>query len=223
MNIEKILNVRDMLNKFYDSGVYIESENLHVQQWKGFDDWKITDLTNALATGKTCRQYSFKSNGPHGNCETINWLLQDFYGDFRKAFDFCETLSFEKDQWGSCKPYRIGGIDIWRRDEKSNRTFSPFALDRIKPLRAIPDKWTMRHVYAAIINNQFSTLKCDGVYSDDYAFDDAANYHKGEIAHPLAFIRRIIEHPSGWHCFVSSGWVHVGCHSFDNNSFLPAI
>jgi hypothetical protein len=223
MNIEKTLTVREMLNKIYDHGVYVESENLHVQRWSGFDQYSITDLSNALLTGKTCRKYSITSNGAHGNLDVTNWFLQDFDGDLRKAFDFCESLRFEKDQWGYDKSYWIGGVNISRRDEKSNRTFSPFALDRVKPLKAIPEKWTMRHVYAAIINKQCSNLKCDGVYSDDYAYDSAVNYHKGEINHPLAFVRRIIESPSGWHCFLSDGWVNVDCHSFDSNSFMPTI
>lgn len=223
MNIEKTLNIKDMLNKIYDHGVYVESENLHVQRWSGFDQYAITDLTNVLATGKTCRAYSIKSKGEYGNLDATNWLFRAFDGDLRKAFDFCETLSFEKDQWGYNKLYQIENVEIMRRDEKSNRTFSPFALDRIKPLKAMPAKWTMRHVYAAIINKQFSKLKCDGVYTDDYAYDSAVNYSKGEITHPLAFVRRIIESPSGWHCFVSGGWVNVDCHSFDGNSFLPVI
>jgi hypothetical protein len=219
-------DMMDALNTATNHGVYYRAENMAISHFNGFDDWNLTDLTNALLPGKMCRTYSIKCNAPHGHLIVTNWITRTFSDDMRALFAYCDGLQFTTGQWG-LEAYRVNvedhTIEIYRGDDQGIRTFSPFALANVKPLKAIPAKWTMRHVYAAIINHQFKSLKCQGVYTDDYAWDDAVNFRRGEIASPLDFIQAIINSPSGWRCYGSGGKVIVNCHHFDNNEFIPAI
>lgn len=217
MQIQEGFNMQDFLN--VSGTVYFKAENMKISRYSGFDDWRITDLTNALKTGKTCREYTLKSErGEHGNCDVTNFIYE-FENLLDRLWMLCESFPFEH----KYDPVKITGIEIYRTDIKSIRVFSPFNLGNVKPLKAMPKKWTLRHVYAALINRQFKELRCAGVYSDDYAWDNAVNYHIGPIKAPLAFVKRIIEQPSGWWCNYWDDKVHVCCHSFDNNDFVPVI
>jgi hypothetical protein len=199
---------------------YFKDENMRVSRYSGFDDWVITDLTNALRRGKSCREYTIKSErGAHGNLVVTNFIYKFFGSDLKKLWKFCSALPFQKEY----DPVRTDGLEIYRREIKSVRVFSPFNLSVIKPLKTMPAKWTLNHVRSAIVNNQFENLKCTGVYTDDYAFDDAVNYRKGKIKAPLPFIKDIVERPSGWWASFNGGSVKICCHSFNNNEFTPAI
>ncbi len=218
MEIKKTFNMNELLNHI-DNTAYYETENMKVSRWKGFDDWRITDLTNALTSGKVCIEYTLKAeHGQHGNLLTTNFIEDRFGNDLKALWAFCEAIelvgfdSFVKD-----------GITIYRSEHKGVRIFSPFNLNKIKPLKTIPKKWTLRHVYSALVNGQFTELKCNGVYTDDYAYDNAVNYRRGEIAKPLEFVKDILENPSGWHAWNNGTDISISCHTFDCNSFVPVI
>jgi hypothetical protein len=93
-------------------------------------------------------------------------------------------------------------------------------LKTVRALKAAPAKWTLPHVYKALMNGQFSALRCTGKYSDDYAYDNAINFGKGDFSERAAdFVRRIMEAPSGWRTYANGAVVSVCCHSFDCNDF----
>jgi hypothetical protein len=218
LEIKDKFNMDEFLNT--TGTAYFKEENMKVARYSGFDDWVITDLTHALKGGKSCREYTIKSEkGVHGNLVVTNFIHKFFGSDLKKLWTFCSALPFQE----SYDPVRTDGLEIYRREIKSIRVFSPFNLSTIKPLKKMPEKWTLSHVRAVIVNNQFEELKCTGVYTDDYAFDDAVNYRKGEIKAPLSFIKDIIERPSGWWTSFNGGSVKVCCHTFNNNEFTPAI
>ena len=217
MKTQESFNMNDFLN--VHGTVYFKAENMRISRYSGFDDWRITDLTNALKRGLTCREYTLKSeHGRHGNLDVTNFINE--FENLDRLWMFCESFSFEH----KYDPIKTGGIDIYRTDIKSIRVFSPFNLGNVKPLKAMPKKWTLSHVAAAIINKQFKDLKCNYVLTDDYAFDAAVNFQKKDISAHLEFIKDIIEHPSGWWSnFNYDGTVKVCCHSFDSNEFTPVI
>jgi hypothetical protein len=70
-----------------------------------------------------------------------------------------------------------------------------------------------------ILRSSKVRVTCNGVYSDDYAFDAAMNYRRGELSEEavLEMADLIERSPSGWWC---SAWqtedktLRLGCHSF---------
>ena len=218
MKIEETFNMDEFLSPG-NHEVFYKSENMKVVRWSGFDDWQITDLSNALATGKTCIEYSLKSDrGGHGDLLVTNFVFSKFGNDLKALWNFCEALEI-----AGYNSVEVEGIKIYKGEVKGIRKFSPFNLDKIKPLKKIPKKWTLRHVYSTLVNKQFKDLKCTGVYTDDYAWDDACDYRRGEISSAIEFIKGILEHPSGWRVWDHGDSIGVCCHSFDNNKFVPVV
>lgn len=229
MNIVKTAVMNDILNRVLTGGLYIESEKLHIESWGGCESLRITDVSNALQAGKVCKSYTLRPYSKAEDCAVINLVNIAFASDFRKVFNFCESLP-EPSKYGCVSVHYnadfaidsmgVNVIEVYPGSTQSIRTYSPFELHRIKPLKEEPKKWTLPHVYRAIINGQFEKLACNGVYTDDYAFDAASNYSKGDIKDPIAWIRDIIEHPHGWNVWKGSdGHISVNCYSFDTNEF----
>ena len=184
--------------------IYVRAENIMV--WRRADSIRVTDLTHALATGKECREVSIRNW--QDSCGAINHVQ----GRYLEQLD--EHTADSKD----------GSLEIYASTEPGRRTFSPFALDRIKPLKALPAKWTIPHVIRALINGQYEELKCNGVYTDDYAYDAAVNYRMGTISNALEFCRGIIKNPGGWWAMAQDGGrVSICCSSFDSNEFIAVV
>ena len=202
MKIIKNLSEIELRNS---ASFFVEEEKLKI--WIGADSLRITELANAQKKGEVCKITSFDWRyNQDGLCQFINWV--DSIGGLIAALS----------DWPS------QGLTKYEHTEKAVRVFSPFDLERIKPLTETPKKWTIKHVVRAIVNEQAKELRCTGMYSDDYAWDDACNYRKGLIAEPLEFAADLIEDPSGW--WVSEDKkqiVRVCCYSFNNNSFRLAL
>lgn len=188
---------------------YIEDQNIRL--WRGHDVVTLCDLNNALKRGSECPMLWVRSQ----NVETAEpdpWLFlcDRFDGDLRKAM---ETLPCDP---SACKAV---GIEIASETRSANRVFSPFALNRMAPLKDMPARWTLPHVIKAMANRQFSGLRCAGKYSDDYAYDDATNYGRGTIRDHLALIKDLVESPSGWWASNKDSSIHVACHHFVSYDF----
>lgn len=209
----------------HHGGVYFRTENVHISRYADTDSYWIADLTNALLPGKSCRRFSVQTNSQ--SLVITNWIETIFGDDIRGLMAYCEKLAYPRGKYGGTLPVGIeydgDVITIDRYENPAPRTFSPFALRRLKPLTTVPKKWTMAHVYRALANNQVRNLKCNGYYTDDYAGDAADNYRQG-VRNPLDFLRDLITQPGGWRCYAASATsVHVCCHGFDNNEFEPVI
>lgn len=190
----------------------------------------IYDITDALKTGKEVVGYSV-DYWEHGNV-AAHWILDEYGHDLKKLYNALAALEFPIDGWGYTRSTTIKlnnaeiECTVHKDTNKAVHFWSPFNLDAIKPLKAEPKKWTLRHALRAIINGQFEGLRCTGKYSDDYAYDDAYNYHRGDLTeHAKAFAKRILESPSGWWVGSpdSDGWMSLSCCHFDCNKFKPAI
>ena len=203
---------------------FVEDLKLKVHFYNG--SLNIMDITNALKTGKICERYSFNWQA-YDSIKGIR-LMEAFNWDVKKLFDFAQSLRWERGRYGIEEHYfslmEESDITIYKSEEKSIRVFSPFALNEVKPLKEIPKKWTVRHATRAILNHQYEWFKCNGVYTDDYAFDAAYNYQEGEIGDNMAFAERLIERPSGWWAGDHNSKngdviVSICCHTFDLNEF----
>jgi hypothetical protein len=169
----------------------------------------IKDLTDAGKVGKKVNVLSFsywKNNA--SAFEVLSW-------DFDEIFNVL-IGKVKPEDFSICSDFE--SIKVYLSTNQANRYLSK-DLSVYKPLKEEPKKWTIPHVIRALINGQFENLTCDGKYTDDYAWDNAINFGKGEIKDAVNFAKKIIEHPSGWWCHKSNEVINIDCHSFDNNSF----
>lgn len=166
-----------------------------------FDHVVIINLTNALKPGLTCKQLRVCRH----NMDDYS-VIMDGMTTFRELYDrFFDRRDIPD------------GFDAYESDEKSTRTFSPFVQG--KPIKT-PEKWTLPHVWKAILSGQIYDGQIDGKYSDDYLYDAATNFSSGRKIDLPTFAAKLIDSPSGWYVSVDSRdgdrvQLSVNCHSFD--------
>jgi hypothetical protein len=196
------------------STFYIKTLNLRFHRYTSAIE--LVDLTNAMQKGMTCKRVMVRWDHHNFN-DSIFWnFLNDNYNG--------DLLAFVKSRISEADEVIAPNLACEMRFQASNRTYSPFTVGSFKKLDKLPTKWTLTHAIKALVNGQYKAFKCDGVYTDDYAFDAACNFQKGEIKDPNGMIKELVEEPSGWRSSISGGGlVDVDCYHFDNNSFELAL
>lgn len=116
----------------------------------------------------------------------------------------------------------MSGSKVYTSKLMGWRVFTPFK--EIKPIRT-PDKWTLPHVWKAILAGQIYQGRVDGRYTDDYAYDAAVNFREGLALHLPSFARMLIEDPFGWYVYPDkdksdgkSVKLSVNCHGYNLNT-----
>lgn len=196
----------------FKSEVYVRDLEVQVGVWGlgCHQSMTITQLGNALKIGATCERFRFDL--PMSSEKSIWGLLDDVDYSLAQLLDVLASVDFDHG-----RP-EIFGASVSAGSEPAIRVFSPFRLDRLKPLDRLPNKWTVKHAIRAVANGQYDSLRCKGQYTDDYAYDAARNFGEGEINAALPFIQKIIECPSGWRVYDDgNGRIGLCCHHFDNN------
>ncbi len=159
----------------------------------------IIDLRNALLPGKECDRLVLEPEDVYNST-----CLHAGLGTFRAVYD----KYFVDRELPDCH--------IYHSTEKSMRCFTPFR--KIKPIKA-PDKWTLPHVWKAILSGQIFMGQCDYRYTDDYAYDAATDFLSGVPLHMPSLAKELIESPSGWSAYPRKNEdgvleLSVGCHSY---------
>lgn len=212
-NDNKPLQVNAEVIFIYKGSIYKVNNILH-------KIYNITDLTNAGKRGKQVYMLTVRFN----NSEQDNSYrtFQDL--DFELIHNiFSNTLLLK------CEYSKIPNFNTLVQTNFTtdvNVYFSTFNANNVmaqdlslyKPLKEVPKKWTIRHVARVLINKQYKNLVCNGVYTDDYAYDKAVNFNRDEIDN-LKFAKKLIENSSGWSAWATGNKINVCCYSFDNNSF----
>lgn len=163
----------------------------------------IVDLRNALIPGRECEKLvlqphdAYASESLHSGLNTFREVYEKFF--VRRELPDCHTYATKT---------------------KSMHVFTPFK--EIRPIKA-PAKWTLPHVWKAILSGQIYQGKCDGCYTDDYAYDAAVNFRSGVGLHLPSFARELIESSSGWSVWADHAegervQLSVNCYSFDMNT-----
>jgi hypothetical protein len=204
-----IINSKEIV--LCDTGeYYVQDLNIKLNIYR--DTMSITDLTNALRVGKTCKRVSIDSiaNGDfvavHEFVELYLLSIQSLFADFNDD-DFIE----------------VRGVKVWCREYKGVQVFSPFNLKYMKPLTEVPKKWTVKHALRALLNGQFTEFNKTLRLTDDYAYDSAYNFGKGVIEDVAGFCADIVANKSGWWVYQEGDIVKVSCHHFDYNQFTLKI
>lgn len=194
-------------------------QNLKVSTWNN-SSITFLDLTNAGKAGKECDRLTIQtnSNDPQVYCDIVHNMNSATNGQL--SLEDIETM--EQAFLFADMAEALHNASIFISREKAIRVFPVNDLSRIKPLKAVPNKWTVAHVVKALVNNQYEFLRCEGKYTDDYAYDNAANFQRGELPKDaaLAFAKDIYESPRGWWASAKeNNIVSICCHTFDLNEF----
>lgn len=178
----------------------------------------IIDLANAMKNGKTCTRWLFSVSPWHMDTSKLS-----FTAYIMMAAPECDTLA-ELVAWlRAGKPLQeVDGLTVSVGGQPGNRTFSPFAP--IKPVK-LGDRLSAATIAKAICAGQIVAGRTDGRYTDDYAFDAATDFGRGEID-VQAFAQDIYENPRGWRF-----WWHddtrreivAACHTFDYKTLAVAV
>lgn len=195
---------------------YITDMNVSVCKFGYFGNSasiEVTDLTNATKAGKTCKIYTVC-----GNYMSVFDLANAAFGS-TAIRDIVELFKLYND---SCANWNNADYEFSVREVKGVNVFSPFAA--VKPIKT-PAKWTIAHVWKAILAGQIIEACRDYRYTDDYAYDAATDF--GAMTYDndgcLNLAAEIMEDGySGW--YVSCDGkpdnngnyiVNVGLHSFE--------
>ena len=138
----------------------------------------IVDLCNAPIPGRECERLVLQPHDPY-SFECLHSGLNTFRDVYEKFFTRRELPD--------CRVYTC--------TLKSMNVFTPFK--EIKPIK-VPTKWTLPHVWKAILSGQIYEGRCDGRYTDDYAYDAAVGFRSGVRLYLPSFAKELIESPSGW-------------------------
>lgn len=185
--------------------LFFREQNIRFKQYRvGYNDQPeiyVTDLTNALKPGKEVTQYIFKGN---------MWDVLFFTYD-EPVSEVLKRLYRQE----------VRNIEYRTRTLPSMRVFSPFV--EVKKI-AVPKKWTIPHVWKAILSGQIVAGRTDMRLTDDYAWDATTNFGRGDL-NLLYFAQEIIEHPDGWWIKVereTDKYIRLSlkCHSFDYKTLI---
>ena len=171
----------------------------------------VIDLENALKTGKDCNRYSFRLDN---SCEREKSLLCELWNvNGIKTFEqLFKAITSGKE---------LENISIEKEIEKGINTFSPFV--EVKPIKT-PTKWTVAHVWKAILAGQIYKGVKDEYLTDDYAQDAANHFEKGCKLNLISFAENLISNGSkGWRVNPKESnngiiALDVDCYSFDSNT-----
>jgi hypothetical protein len=168
-------------------------KDLNICFTKYYDAIYITDLENALKTGKECKEYIIK-------------IEKNKYMPYSKKF----ILDLKNGKYDN-------SVSI--RTHKSIKIFTPFV--KIKPIK-IPTKWKISNIWKAILSGQITKITKKYRTTDDFAYDNSVNFEKGKKIDNLKFAMELIEASSGWWCRVDEEnketiKLIVCCHTFDSN------
>lgn len=167
----------------------------------------IHDLADALTPGKECERLVVEAEddcSPTPVCAGLD--------TFREIYDQFFVRREQPDI----------ACHIYSSKRKAMRVFTPFK--RFSPIK-MPAKWTIPHVWKAILAGQIYQGHCDGRYTDDYAYDAAVHFREGVGLHLPSFAKKLIEDSSGWRVYpdkVESDHVQlsVNCYTFDMNTLF---
>lgn len=191
---------------------YIKEGNFYIKLYR--DQLYIKNLENALKPGKNVITYGIESL-TFGEDFSID--LANYISDEKLTIEKFAHLVLSENLPENFKEK----FKMFTRSEKGVKVFSPYV--EVKEIKA-PEKWTLPHVWKAILSGQMIAGEKKMRLTDDYAYDAATDFGKGSLD-LIEFAKEIIEHPSGWHVWKGEETeekikLSVNCHSFDYNTLV---
>lgn len=147
---------------YTNTEAFFKKESLYFRRSFGFTECiTFLELENAQKVGVSCTEWHLYKD--QDAKDTLGTILSNNGADDLKAI------------WELCISGReIDGLSVSRREHKGVDVFSPFVS--VKPLKALPDKWTKRNFTQALMSGQLYRGEVAYRYTDDYAYDAAIGF-----------------------------------------------
>lgn len=187
--------------------VYYADINAHIKVYN--DTVVITDLTNAMQRGKTCKEYTIYAN-PWRMDETGLSLSEIVELMTPECDTIAELMQAIRQKEGI---HEVCGSSLSIKEVQATRIFSPFYTPKQAKLG---ETLTATTITRAIIAGKISSVKTTARYTDDYALDAAENFYQGEVD-LQNFAREIYEDPKGWSFYWGDSHkeIHAAHYHFD--------
>lgn len=204
--------------RIYGDMIYIEKEKIQISRRE--NALIVRDINDAMKQSKTVKEVMllFMDFRDYQKPPLENYLLSLNLSDS----EIIETLLHYTDQLPEPEHE---SLLIKEKEYKDKDIFSPFHTPKKVNTST---KWTVNKVANAILAGQITKGHTDMILTDDYAHDNAVNFHENRAIPLYSFAKELTESPSGW-------WVHVdeqtddyiklsvNCHHFDYKTFYVAI
>ena len=169
----------------------------------------ISDVSNAFLRGKIVTELSINKDWASGDKALCNIFMnvtciKEMFDSLLKIANTSKHIPIYQDE--PISPENRATVYI--RQKKGVDFYSEFKLNNIKPLKAEPKKWNLSSVIRALANKQCEGLKCNYKYTDDYAYDNATDYGKGEVD-PDSMLRSIYNVKRGYSVSYYDGLVKI--------------
>lgn len=214
---------------------YIKKSNLEYRYYYGGDVISLYNLDFAFKARKVCKGYKIchQRNTDADFMEVWSLILDELcerptpegVWSWLSSLEMVDNGPYS----GVCAEVSVNGsvVRIYSDDIAGNKMFSPFDVERVKPVQVIPKKWTVVHLRKLLANGQFSNYKQDFYYTDDYFQDSASNFRKGYFQNPLSSYVDILKcsHVRLWSRTSEDGTVtlNFGEHSNDGRSLIVEL
>jgi len=206
--------------------VYFSKYQVSIHQYSS--SIHITNLANALERGKTCYEYII---GWGLGCDTsgyekfLNWLDQISPTKCITAvLAHLSITEFSHNRFGTDEAILFNGLIVQRIEIKSSQVFSPFKLDKLKPLTTLPSKPNINHLIRLLANGQYRKLIQQQYLTDDYIFDAESNNGRKVFENPFELIKNLIENKSScFHLYVRKDVYSFGDHMNDSKTVIPIL
>jgi len=204
----------DFVNSHKYKGQYLVDTNLLISiNGAKKETLRINNISNAFKRGKMCDSYTLE-------CHDFNNLMKivkHYNYNSESLLEAFQKIKFSTNQYDNYEPTTFEGSKLYKTDTKGVYTFSPFLLNRLKPLKEVPKKWAISHVKRLLANDQFKNLRTSQRLTDDYAFDAAYDFGRGAL-HRDTMLIELVENSRGW--WVSGAGkdgdeLGINCHHFD--------
>lgn len=221
----KVAPVPKTVNDFSD--LYGNTANREVYTEDG--KWKfhfyngamyITDVTNALKHGASCKVYVVGWHEYTPLPITVINAFRDMpFSEFITRIENGSLLDAADTEY-------VGSLETPRVDSrKSVRVFSPFALSNLKRVKSLPSKPSIQHVIKLIANGQYKTLARNYSYTDDYAFDAANDHGKADNIDPIWLVQDMVtsKYNRPWSHTTEDGTVVISFGPHSNESYTLVV
>lgn len=190
---------------------------------------KITTLAKALDARKTCEVFTIHwgfDNETEGYYKFLNWVgLISPTSCITGVLAHLYVANYKDSGNSKFEAKLTSDLTVTRRDIKSGQVFSPFKLDKLKPVTKIPEKIRANHLIKLIANGQYRQLLTTNVCTDDFFGDAANNFGRKVHENPFELLISLIENRSNcFHLFHSGNGVYsFGDHRNDNKTIIPVL
>lgn len=197
--VRTLSSVRAWQPAFDGCFLYVRDLGVRVSITSTGKQLEILGLNNAFRQGYGCERIAF-TFGQRGSDGLREMLVSCDY-HLAELLDAVAAVDFERSQ-----PSLFGAV-VTRRVTRAIRVFSPFHLERLRPLHAMPNKWTVPLVLRVLVNGQYELVTPkSGAEEECGRFALGSEWRKRkpeEVAGILSLVRCVTESLPEWCAYES--------------------